>query len=296
MDRKSTMARLALLTTAIIWGSSLTVVKQSTDTIPPLFLLALRFSIAAAVLMILFRKKLRLIDRDYAKSGFLIGFFLFLAYSSQTIGVTTAMPGKSTFLSASYCVIVSFLCIITEHRMPEAHHLIAAVLCICGICLAVFRNGYVLSKGDGLAVLSAFLFAFHIASVSACGKGKDPVLLTILQFISAAVFSWAGTLLFETPDVRVLHGSALIGTLYLALACTALSLLFQNIGQKYTDPSEASLILSHESVFGVIFGMIFFHEQLDLPMVIGFAMIFAAIIITETKPKLPHIKKRAEAR
>ena len=101
MNRKSTLARLALLTTAVVWGSSLTVVKQSTDTIPPLFLLALRFSIGAAVLMILFRKKLRLLDLEYLKSGCLIGSFLFLAYCSQTIGVTTAMPGKSSFLSAS---------------------------------------------------------------------------------------------------------------------------------------------------------------------------------------------------
>ncbi len=291
MNRKSTQARLALLATAVIWGSSLTVVKQSTDTIPPLFLLALRFSIAAAVLMLVFRKKMRLLDRGYLKSGCLIGFFLFLAYCSQTIGVTTAMPGKSSFLSAPYCVIVPFLCIVTERRMPTIHNLLAAVLCICGISLAVFGNGLLLTMGDGLAVLSAFLFASHIASVSACGKGKDPVLITIMQFLSAAVFSWTGAFLFETVDIHLLNGTALYGTLYLALACTALSLLFQNIGQKYTDPSEASLILSLESVFGVFFGVIFFREALDLPMVIGFLMIFTAIIITETEPSFLNMKK-----
>lgn len=291
MNRKSTLARLALLTTAVVWGSSLTVVKQSTDTIPPLFLLALRFSIGAAVLMILFRKKLRLLDLEYLKSGCLIGSFLFLAYCSQTIGVTTAMPGKSSFLSASYCVIVPFLCIFTERRVPKVQNVAAALLCTCGICLAVFGNGFLLSRGDGLAVLSAFLFASHIAAVSACGKGKDPVLITILQFLAAAVISWCGALLFETPDVHALNGTALYGTLYLALACTALSLLFQNIGQRYTDPSEASLILSLESVFGVFFGVIFFRETLDLPMIIGFVLIFAAIIITETEPASPEMKK-----
>ncbi|MBQ1531796.1 MAG: DMT family transporter [Solobacterium sp.] len=291
MNRKSTLARLALLTTAVIWGSSLTVVKRSTDTIPPLFLLALRFSIAAAVLLICFRKRLKLIDRDHLRSGIVIGFFLFLAYCSQTIGVTTAMPGKSSFLSASYCVIVPFLCIFTEDRLPSVHNVIAALLCTCGICMAVFSQGIWLSRGDGLAVLSAFLFASHIASVSACGKGKDPVLITILQFLSAAFFSWTGAFLFESMDITALSGNALYGTLYLALACTALSLLFQNIGQKYTDPSVASLILSLESVFGVIFGVIFYREVLDLPMILGFVLIFAAILITETRPSFLNMKK-----
>lgn len=291
MNRKSTLARLALLTTAVIWGSSLTVVKRSTDTIPSLFLLALRFSIAAVVLMICIRKKLKLIDRSYLQSGFVIGFFLFLAYCSQTIGVTTAMPGKSSFLSASYCVIVPFLCIFTEDRIPTVHNVIAALLCTCGICLAVFADGIMLTRGDGLAVLTAFLFASHIASVSACGKGKDPVLITILQFVSAAFFSWISAFLFESMDVTALQGDALYGTLYLALACTALSLLFQNIGQKYADPSEASLILSLESVFGVVFGVIFYREALDLPLIAGFVLIFTAIIITETRPSFLNMKK-----
>ena len=85
--------------------------------------------------------------------------------------------------------------------------------------------------------------------------------------------------------------------LYLALACTALSLLLQNVGQKYTNPSSASLILSLESVFGVLFGVIFFHEILNLRLITGFVLIFAAIVISETELSfLKGKKKRCETR
>ena len=76
------LAKLALLVVAIVWGSSLVVVKSSTDTLPPIFLLALRFTIGCLTLALIFHKKLRLLNWDYMKNGFIIGLCLFLAYSS----------------------------------------------------------------------------------------------------------------------------------------------------------------------------------------------------------------------
>ena len=92
-------------------------------------------------------------------------------------------------------------------------------------------------------------------------------------------------------------GGTVGGVLYLALACTALSLLLQNVGQKYTNPSSASLILSLESVFGVLFGVFFFHEILNLRLITGFVLIFVAIVISETELSfLKGKKKRCETR
>ena len=95
--KSSMMARIALLIVAIAWGSSLVVVKSSTDSVSPNFLLALRFSIGCLVLGLIFHKKPKLLDKTYLAHGAIIGFCLFLAYCSQTIGVIFAMPGKSAF-------------------------------------------------------------------------------------------------------------------------------------------------------------------------------------------------------
>lgn len=97
------LAKLALLVVAIVWGSSLVVVKSSTDTLPPIFLLALRFTIGCLTLALIFHKKLRLLNWDYMKMDFIIGLCLFLAYSSQTIGVIFAMPVKALFIISILC-------------------------------------------------------------------------------------------------------------------------------------------------------------------------------------------------
>ena len=166
------LAKLALLVVAIVWGSSLVVVKSSTDTLPPIFLLALRFTIGCLTLALIFHKKLRLLNWDYMKNGFIIGLCLFLAYSSQTIGVIFAMPGKSAFLSSAYCVIVPFMMWMVERKKPSRYNIYAAILCTAGILAASLTEGGTVTKGDALALLSAVLFAAHIASVAICGRGK----------------------------------------------------------------------------------------------------------------------------
>lgn len=84
--KKGFYAKLSLLLVAIAWGSSLVVVKSSTDTLPATYLLALRFTIGCLVLCAVFHKKLHQIDGGYIKSGILIGGSLFMAYITQTLG------------------------------------------------------------------------------------------------------------------------------------------------------------------------------------------------------------------
>lgn len=126
-------------------------------------------------------------------------------------------------------------------------------------------------------------------------------MITILQFGFAAVFSFILSLLTEKPLTHAFPTdvSTYTGVLYLSLICTALALLLQNLGQKYTSASSASLILSLESVFGVIFGILFAGETVSLKMLAGFGFILTAILISELKPDLPvfkisfqHLKER----
>ncbi len=290
------LSRLALLVVAIVWGSSLVVVSETTDFFKPNFLLSLRFTIACLLLCIVFYKKLRLINKDYLMRGGIVGFFLFIAYSSQTFGVTTAggLPGRSAFLSASYCVIVPFLGWAVNKVRPDRYNASAAILCILGIGLVSF-NDLVLSSGVGItmgdfyALLSGLLFASHIISITRLSKKKDPILMTIIQFGAAALISWIVTFLFEDNSAIVWSSSSIGSVLYLAAICTGLALLLQNIGQKHTDASSAAIILGLESIFGIIFSVIFKGEKLDLYSVLGFILIFIAIIISETK--LSFLKK-----
>lgn len=284
-------ARLALFSAALIWGISFFIVKDTTNAIPPNFLLALRFTIACIALAVIFHKKLKLLDREYMVSGAVIGFCLFLAYSSQTIGITDTTPGKNAFLTAVYCVIVPFLFWAVNKTKPDRYNVIAAVLCLTGIGFVSLTEGFSMRMGDALTLLGGFFYALHMVMVAKLAHDKDPVLISILQFGYAAVFSWIVTLIFETPPQSI-SMSTMGSVLFLALGCTALGLSFQNFGQKYTHPAAASIILSLESVFGVFFSVLLYGEKMTVRLVIGFALIFVAVIVSETK--LSFLKKSGE--
>ncbi|MDD4715574.1 MAG: DMT family transporter, partial [Oscillospiraceae bacterium] len=136
--------------------------------------------------------------------------------------------------------------------------------------------------GDLLTLLSGFFFAAHMVAVAKFSRGRDIFLLTILQFLYAGILSLLCGLLWNRFPVH-LEMPTVWGIVYLSVCATAAALLFQNIGQKYTEPAAASVLLSLESVFGVLCSMLFYGERPTLRMLCGFALIFCAVICSETK-------------
>ena len=167
-------------------------------------------------------------------------------------------------------------------QKPKLRNLLAAVLCVGGIVLTSVTGGFTMELGDMLALLSGIFFAAHIAVVGKLGQGEDPIVVTILQFGFCALFAWIATFALEgvhmTWDRR-----ALGGVLYLALFCTMLALLLQNVGQKYASPASASILMSTESVFGILFSVLFAGEVVTPRLAVGFALIFAAVLVSEVQ-------------
>ena len=288
---KQGIAKIAMLTATIIWGSSFIIVKDITDVWPSGFLLAVRFTIACLLLAAVFYKRLHLIDKQYLKSGVVIGFMLFMAYYTQTIGITDTTPGKNAFLTAFYCVLVPFMFWLVDKKRPDIYNIMAAFICILGIGLVSLTQKFTIGFGDSLTLVGAVFYAAHIVCVAKLARDKDPWLITVLQFGVAAILSWVVTIAAEPAPTDFSMG-VWGGALYLAVLCTAVALSFQNFGQKYTHPSAAAIILSLESVFGVIFSVIFYHEVLTAKIVAGFVLIFVSVLISETKLSfLPFGKK-----
>ncbi len=280
--KKNVGAKAALFGAALIWGSSFLVVKNSMDMMQPHMLLAFRFTAGCLLLSIIFHKRLRLLNKDYFIKGAVIGGCLFLAYSLQTIGILDTTPGKNAFLTAIYCVLVPFFFWLVDRKKPDKYNILAAVITLLGIGLVSVNGDLSIGIGDSLTLVSGVVFAAHMVAVAKFSKDKDPVLLTILQFGYAAVFSWAVAFLFE--DFPADWSVQMLGSLvYLSVFATAIALLLQNVGQKYTNPAPAAIILSLESVFGVLFSIFFYGEQLSFRLFSGFFLIFVAVIISETK-------------
>ena len=288
-SRERALARLAtplIILATIIWGSSFVVMKSSVDVLPTFWLLAIRFTASAIVLALVFWRRWKLADRQYFIGGGIMGVFLFLAYTFQTFGLEGTTPGKNAFLTAVYCVIVPFLYWAVARQRPDRYNIAAAVLCIAGIGLVSVTgdNAAAVSMGDGLTLVGGFFFAAHIVAVSRFSEGRDIFLLTAIQFASFALFSWLGVLATRPAlPVEALDGGLLLSLVYLVIFASCGALLFQNIGQKYTAPATAAVLLSLEAPFGVLFSVLFADERPTPLMALGFVLIFVAVVCSETK-------------
>jgi len=289
------LPQLALLSAALIWGISFVIIKNTLDVIPPNFLLAVRFTIATLVLAAVFHKKLRLIRKKTVIRCCSAGVCLFLAYMTQTIGITDTTPGKNAFLTAVYCVIVPFLYWLVGGKKPTLWNIGAAVLCLVGIGMVSLTEGFTMRMGDALTLVGGVFYAIHIVLLAKTCAEFDPGICTMLQFAAAAVCAWAVTACTETPPALGVFFTAdgLLSIGYLAFLASAACMFFQTYGLKYASPNTGSILLSLESVFGVLFSLLVGGESMTLSLGIGFALIFIAVIASETQFSFLGRKSRA---
>ncbi len=297
--QKSILARFALILAGIIWGGSFIVMKDSVDIYTPAYLLAMRFVIGASVISAFYlpiyskkRKKDSSLPtvKSHIRGGVAMGVCLFLAYYVQTWGLKYTTPGKNAFLTAVYCVMVPFLTWLVIRKKPDIYNYSAAIICFIGIGFVALDSGLALNIGDLLTLCGGFFYAAHLIVISKVSEKRDPIILTVIQFCTAAVLSFLVALISE-PIPTVFTKSSVGGLLFLGIFATGVALLCQTVGQKYTPPTAASILLSLEAVFGVIFSLMLGYESMNIQLAIGFALIFIAVIISETK--LSFIKRRS---
>ncbi|MDL2300369.1 DMT family transporter [Clostridiaceae bacterium OttesenSCG-928-D20] len=287
--------RLSLFITTLMWGSSFVVLKNTLDSITTLYVLAFRFTIAAVIFFFVAFEELKKLDKKALLGGVIMGAALFCAYVVQTFGLVYTSPGKNAFLTTAQCLIVPFLFWAMGGKRPDRFNIIAAVMCLVGIGLVSLDGDLKMGIGELLTVLSGFFYALHIVITSQTIEGRSIPALIFVQFAVVAALSWVFAIPLE-PFPTNIPPSALYGIGYLSIGCTAVCFLFQTIGQKYTPPSEASVLLTMESVFGVIISMLFYKEVLTLRLFLGFAIMFSAVLISETKLSFLRRKKlEAEA-
>lgn len=286
------LAKPMLFGAAIIWGTSFFIMKNALDVMPVYSLLAIRFTAGAVLLSLVCWNKWKNFTADYLWRGAVIGAFLFLAYLIQTFGLERTTPSKNAFLTAVYCVIVPFLYWAVMGRRPDRYNIAAALLCVTGVGLVSLNGDLSVNLGDVLTLVAACFYAAHIIAVEKTSQGKDIYLLTVFQFAFAALYAWLGSLLLEDFPVRAMADPAVFLPLgYLCVMATTVALLFQNVGQIWSDPASASVILSLESVFGVLFSVLCYGDLVTVPMALGFVCIFIAVVCSETKFSFLHKAK-----
>lgn len=287
------LARLMLLVSAAVWGSGYTVIKFVQATIPSQWLMALRVGFATLLIVIVFLPRLRKVRlQRMIVPGLLLAVSYWLGFFCQLKGLETTAPGRNSFLTGTYCVMVPFIIWAVTRRNPGWQHLLAACVCVIGIgCVSlgsVQGSAWAVSFGDGITVLGAFFYAVNLVTVGFLARKFDPMALMMMEFAFATVFFIAGGLVTEPlPSPAWFQWQIVAALAYLIIGSTLIAQLFQIIAVKYLPTSQASIILSTESLFGVLVSVLFYGEQLTGRTLAGFSLIFGAILLSEL-----HLPKR----
>lgn len=284
VKEKKIIASLGLLVAALIWGFAFVIVKDSLDFIPPVYMLAFRFTIASIGLGFVFFKRLQKINLNNVKSSIVLGILLYVSYLLQTIGCLYTTAGKNAFITTIYVVIVPFLYWLISKQKPDIYCLLSAFMAMLGIGIISLNSDLSINIGDVLTLLCGFGYAIHLIYINKYSKYQDPIILTFLQILVAAILSWLTAPIMDGGfPANAANPDIMIGMLYLGIGSTMIGFLLQNIGQKYIEPSTAALLLSMESVFGVVFSVLILGEIVTIKMLIGCSLIFTAVIMAETK-------------
>jgi len=291
---KQIRSSILLLLCTIIWGSAFIAQSVGMDHIGPFTFQAVRclFAVIGQIPICLIADRFkndnktffsRWKDKKLWKAGLLCGIPIFLACNLQQVGLVDTDAGKSAFLTAMYVVLVPVLELFLK-RKPSKMMPVCIVLAVSGLyclsCVGVTR----ISVGDLLLLGCALAFAVQIIFVDIFGLNVDALRLNMIQSMVCAVLSFVLMIIYETPTLESITQS-MIPLLYAGVLSMGVAYYLQIVGQKHLAPSTASILFSMESVFAVIFGALILHEIMTVWEIVGCALMFAAMILSQIQPK-----------
>lgn len=282
-------ADLAIIFIALIWGTTFVLIKRALSDVTPVLYLAIRFSIAAAILAAWFHRHIRLgFGHQEYWVGLRIGALLMLGYILQTVGLQFTSPAKSAFLTGLYIVLVPFINSLVYRTRPRAPEVAGVLVAGVGMgLLSMQGETLTIGKGDLLTIGCAIAFAVHIVLLGHWAPIVGFESLSLLQIVAAAAVAIVAMPLVETPSI---HWSA---SVWLAIGlgavfATAVAFVLQTWAQQRTTPARAAVLFSLEPVFAWVIAWLFDGEVLTVRAAIGALLILSGVLLVELKPAPPH--------
>lgn len=288
--KKKLRGSIYLLLATIIWGSAFVSQSVAMDHIGPFSFQAIRSMIAVLGLIPVIwiadiRKKdgfsfvQKWADKKLWKTGILCGIFLFLACNLQQVGLVDTDAGKSGFLTAMYIVIVPIFGLFLRKK-PSIMMPISVAIAVGGLYCLSFSGTTSIQLGDLLTIGCAFMFAIQITLVDRFAQDLDALRLNTVQSLVCSVLSFVVALFTETITFSAVTDCTL-PLLHAGLLSMGVAYSLQILGQQDIEPTGASLIMSLESVFAVIFGMLILHETMEPREIVGCVLMFIAVILSQ---------------
>ncbi len=287
---KKTRAELALLAMTLIWGGTFPTVKIGMEFVSPILLIAIRFSIAAILLLLFARRHIFPLPPGSIAKGSVLALFLFLGFVAQNIGLTITTASKSAFITGLMVLFVPLLQFVIEHRAPKIGNVVGILVVLVGLWFLTSPEGSALNAGDALTLVCAVLFAVYIVYLDVIAKDMSAIQLLFVQMASTSVYAIATTAAFESVYF-VLNAKSVGSLLYLTLLATLLTTYVQTRYQKDTTPTRAVVIFSVEPVIAAFLSYLMLGELLGPLGVLGGALIITGVLLSELSDGIPLLKR-----
>ena len=288
---KERNAVLLMLLASFIWGSTFVAQSQAADVIGPAMYNGIRFILGFIVLLPFTVKILKKHkdDKTYLprlmKAGFFCAVFLASASVFQQAGILYTTAGKAGFITSLYTLLVPVFSIMAGKKVSKKLWLCVAIG-LAGAFMLSMNKETGIGKGDILIFACAVLFALQIMVIDKVGKDFEGIELSAFQFLFSGILCLIYGLFSEPFEISMVR-SAWFQIFYAGVFSCGCAYTFQVIGQKYVQPTKATLALSLENAWAAVGGVIILGERMSLKELCGCVLLFAAVIIAQ----LPEKKK-----
>ncbi|MDZ7766603.1 MAG: DMT family transporter [Melioribacteraceae bacterium] len=289
------LGEAALLLATIIWGGTFVIIKNSLDDVSPMLFITFRFSLAAILLIPIFLLRKKHFSKELLYGGMILGVFLFLGFSTQTVGLKFTTASRSGFITGLMVVFTPILQLIIKRKPPTKGAIVGTILVFLGLAFlssggnSIFtlftELGSNFNFGDFMTLLCAIFFAFQIVYIDIISRKYDFWSLLFVQLATVAVLGILSTLLFDVTSIEKMKFVSTdylwFGVLYTGLLATLVNIAIQTKFQKEVTPTKAGIIYSFEPVFAATFAFFLLNEKITNFGFVGGALIFLGLIVSE---------------
>ncbi len=292
-SRQSLMALLGLLLVAAAWGSSFPLTKDLLERISAVDFLAVRFTIAAVVMLAVFFPAVRRLPRRSFLRGLILGVLYGVAQIVQTSGLALTSASVSGFITGMYVVLTPICAAVLLKTRITGRWWLGACLAMIGLGVMAL-NGFSVGFGEAITLASALIFALHIVGLSHWATAREALGLAVVQILGTALVSE----LFAAPGGISLPsgGADWAAVIYMALISGALAMIVQSWAQAHLAASRAAIIMSTEPVWAAGLAISFLHEPFTVRIAIGGGLMLIAMLILELQPRTKSDYPRPEDR
>ena len=287
MNKKSYFGDLMLFLAAFIWGTAFVAQVTGMDKIGP-FTFNMARSIVAVICLgaylISTKAKIPKNKAFLLKGGLICGIFIFTGTSLQQIGLQYTTAGKTGFITSFYILILPFITMIFLKHKIDLLTWISIIIGFIGLYLLAVTSlrGFSMNKGDFIVFLGSFCWEGHILVIDYYSKKVNPVELSFLQFFVLTILSGICAFIFENETATLGNiFASWKSVMYAGFFSSGVAYTLQMVGQKYTKPVVASLILSLEAVFAALAGYLILDEVMTSREFTGCFIVFLAMIFSQ---------------